>query len=1477
MVYEDIVLLLTEAPVDPDSPQLARLRVQVTQSPGCGEIAAGVASVCDVSKVRGLLAWSPGRLPPAGAALIQAGELLADALLPDEVRGLLLRSLDAVRSRGHGLRIRLMLSGRIQSLPLESLVLKRTAGEATQLDCAALMPDVSIVRHDAATLQNQPVRAGVSLRILGATANPHGSDRLDLQAEKDSLHRALEARTDVVVSWIEHATPQGLFASTEPAHIFHFIGHGDFEEEPQADGAGAVPPAQTPTSGAAALGPVRDMMKKGKTAFKDAPGRGVVLLEDGASGSVAISAERLGLHLRDRGVRVAVLSACKTAHRDEIHVWSSLAAGLLKADLGAVVGMQYSIFDDSAIAFSGAFYEALAAGLPLDEAVSLGRRKIAKQDDFGWVTPVLHLRVTEAVVFTPIPPLVYRFLPVGVPDFTGREWVLEKINGWLADKSDARYFLITGEPGSGKSTIAARLWDASCERVAAPKGMDDLGPGFLSAAHSCTSRDTTSIAPRDFARAISLQLAARHLSFRSALSGSGETAEAVIDKAVLNAGSEESVFHRLVRDPLARIYAAGFAEPITILVDALDQALLPGGQTSIIDLLAGLDALPSQVRFVITTREDSRVLNELRGHDSLSLSAVENGGQNLRDVRQYVSDRLAGDATLFAKLPAEMKTEELTDSLAQAGAGNFLYVRFLLNQVSRTDGSFSALNSLPDGLDLLYYESLDRLVKLGQKDWAQVYAPILGTLAVAKEPLDLKALARFTGLKESVASSALDDLEQYTEREPAPKGSKSGEARYRLYHQSVVDFVRKTEIRSQGRARKNNRWISTGEWHERIARSYLTRSGYASWDEYGLRYTAEHLAAAAAESEQPERHELVGALVHLMDDGAFHAAHTQRLDDPLVLQADLERAVRAAVTDDDPAGLPSLLRAVASFLEFRKLRLDPGRPFALARKGQVAAAARCIDLFHVDAEWMQVILLLLAWRAAEVAPQEARELRDRAASLASGGSDAIRLLLTRVDAAIEKKKETLPPLPPPPDEYEVRDFVLRTAAALSGEQESLWVSSSADSEGMVGNAGRFLSREHALISLRTMAEGLEHASANFLALYDGPPLVSFAVSHPEPGQALLAKYLQAHADYRYVHYRNGALMALLQAVLCHPEPGWACDTAEKMARIALMETTAEEPQSLSLTVHALQVRAGIATTSAQAFVDLSELDGVISGMTSGREGDPWGKTKRRIAAVAEALCIFARDSSLPVNLIGRAVSLPYGFAGFQVPAYLRLAEAAEICNAHMLAEPFLRAACAGAHNVRDSVLCGRLTARANAMQLRWWAHGSTRHPTPLVIRRFLEDPGAPEFLPIHQIGDSYYERMAGAPLGPLRQARTLRDLAECIKRPLADLERCNPNVGADAELDIEHPVSVPDPGFRTVLASRFSAALVAHPSISPDERMALLRALIPLALGSPADVDTVLSRLLMVAQGISPVDLDRLAEQAARIVPPESSGWSAPS
>jgi len=89
-------------------------------------------------------------------------------------------------------------------------------------------------------------------------------------------------------------------------------------------------------------------------------------------------------------------------------------------------------------------------------------------------------------------------------NFTGREWVFQAVQNWLADSDGSRYFLLTGEPGSGKTAIAQRLTQFSQSQESLHP---DLLPSFLNAIHTCSARDSTSVDPRNFCKSVALQLA----------------------------------------------------------------------------------------------------------------------------------------------------------------------------------------------------------------------------------------------------------------------------------------------------------------------------------------------------------------------------------------------------------------------------------------------------------------------------------------------------------------------------------------------------------------------------------------------------------------------------------------------------------------------------------------------------------------------------------------------------------------------------------------------------------------------------------------------------------------------------------------------------------------------------------------------------------------------------------------------------------
>jgi hypothetical protein len=93
--------------------------------------------------------------------------------------------------------------------------------------------------------------------------------------------------------------------------------------------------------------------------------------------------------------------------------------------------------------------------------------------------------------------------------FTGREWMLRAVDDWLADGAE-RLFLLTGEPGAGKTALAGRLVQISGGAVPPPDRSRRLGPGFLGAWHFCTAGDRHWLNPRVYAESLAAQIAARH-------------------------------------------------------------------------------------------------------------------------------------------------------------------------------------------------------------------------------------------------------------------------------------------------------------------------------------------------------------------------------------------------------------------------------------------------------------------------------------------------------------------------------------------------------------------------------------------------------------------------------------------------------------------------------------------------------------------------------------------------------------------------------------------------------------------------------------------------------------------------------------------------------------------------------------------------------------------------------------------------------
>jgi hypothetical protein len=249
--------------------------------------------------------------------------------------------------------------------------------------------------------------------------------------------------------------------------------------------------------------------------------------------------------------------------------------------------------------------------------------------------------------------------------------------------------------------------------------------------------------------------------------------------------------------------------------------------------------------------------------------------------------------------------------------------------------------------------------------------------------------------------------------------------------------------------------------------------------------------------------------------------------------------------------------------------------------------------------------------------------------------------------------------------------------------------------------------------------------------------------------------------------------------------------------------------------------------------------------------------------------LLLKDGGAANALLDRICAMPGGFAGFQAPALLRLADGLRVCGIDRpgLREAVVEDALRSAHHIQDYHLCARVTARCNSLK-RWHQAALTGPELSRAIRRLAASPGDAEFAVDHLISEPYGYREENEPdilpIASARDAETLNQLVEVFQRHAVEFVRLNPQFGLDQRLDKNTMVRVPDPGFAPLLAVHFAARSLADKSLE-DERGELLLALVPVATANATALDSLLSYLLIAKDPDDPELLEEIVSEAGPV------------
>lgn len=299
------------------------------------------------------------------------GQELFRALFRGEVASLFHASLGSLRGRQQGLRINLAINPRRPELaPLQMLPWELLCRPETE-DVLCLSRRTPVLRSLEAHRERRPAIARPKrLRILVVAASPTDRPALDVARERAHLEQAWRDQKNIEIVFLQRGGMEEIrqvFLS-KPFHILHFMGHGELDEE---------------------------------------SGQGVLLFEREDGTGQPLEARRLARLLHDfETLRLVVLNACHTADAAGAHglnPFAGVATSLVLGGVPAVVAMSGPVSDLAAVAFSRTFYQRLAAGDPIEAAVTEGRLAIqrAEPEEGAWATPTLFLRSQDGMLFAP--------------------------------------------------------------------------------------------------------------------------------------------------------------------------------------------------------------------------------------------------------------------------------------------------------------------------------------------------------------------------------------------------------------------------------------------------------------------------------------------------------------------------------------------------------------------------------------------------------------------------------------------------------------------------------------------------------------------------------------------------------------------------------------------------------------------------------------------------------------------------------------------------------------------------------------------------------------------------------------------------------------------------------------------------------------------------------------------------------------------
>jgi hypothetical protein len=469
-------------------------------------------------------------------------------------------------------------------------------------------------------------------------------------------------------------------------------------------------------------------------------------------------------------------------------------------------------------------------------------------------------------------------------EFVGRKWLRKEFDNFLNQK-EPRCFLILGEPGSGKTAFLADL----INRRYYPHH-------FIGSSHYFIDEDTQVFVvsnmdwydPVRFAESIGYQLLRDYggwvmdweswgikidqkiksldgfltgakikefkatprfsekpkLSIRQEIEQYNSAANIVGVYIEKWSADVEQVVRQLLKTPLSKIADKWPDINFVVAIDGLDEAKNYSSSDRTICKILSAIGLPPSIRFLLASRPGRHIKRDLKGQSQVIwLSENEKGERDERtiaDAKEYVN-RLAEEENIKEMLEKRgLSKDEFIDSVVEASEGNFQYLHIYANELRGNNQTLLNLKSLPNGLEGIYGDFLLKIRENLKSDefWDEAYKPVLGAMAVAREPLTRSQISDFSGTQEQTVATVITNIKEFMDI----IGERPEGRRYKIYQRSFSDYII---------SENNEDYIGAKLPNQKIVNYYMTKDRF-SYDNYAIKYLMAHMITAKAWDELEE-------------------------------------------------------------------------------------------------------------------------------------------------------------------------------------------------------------------------------------------------------------------------------------------------------------------------------------------------------------------------------------------------------------------------------------------------------------------------------------------------------------------------------------------------------------------------------------------------------------------------------------------------